>query len=139
MKFVLGIITCLIISGFTLKPTDEAIVGKWKLDCFVDRVLDKEDCRPDELYSKNMLSIYIDENGAVSGLTTSNSFGGKYTIDNAGVTFFDLMSTEVMERGWGSDFLDHLSKVNSFKIKENRLILFYDSDLKAMTFVPFIE
>ena len=72
-------------------------------------------------------------NGVISGRKVTNSFSGDYTIGNNGaITISNLLQTLINEPEWGRLF-DSIRSAESYEVRDNRLIIYYNHKKNNIT------
>ena len=142
-KVFIGLLVLLLISAFTLRPPLNSISGYWKLICYEDVVLNQMDCRPvDEYFSRKLTFKFNDDgkHGKITGSTTTNKVFGEYQLfENQTLKVNSFGGTKIGEHGWGKDFWTKISQASSYKNELDTLLIYYESDTKAMKFIPVVE
>ena len=143
MRITIGLFMLFIISAFTLKSPAQTISGHWTLICYEDVVLNQMDCRPEDEYFNGRLTFKFNDDGKhgkITGRTTTNKVSGDYQLfENQRIKVSRFGGTKIGEHGWGSDFWAKIRQASSYKNESDTLLIYYESDTKAMKFIPFVE
>ncbi len=139
IKISIGILILLITTSFSLNQSRKILSGHWKLICIEDLITNTKAYRPESKYMNNELIFEFKDNGIdgiIKGKTTSNKVSGVYEIyDNQKINVSKFGGTKIAERGWGSDFWSMIKSSSSYNYNSDTLIIYFDSDTKAMKFV----
>lgn len=107
------------------------ITGDWKVISYkTSTVITKTEENTWSQFNNGDVTVNFTETdptrGEISGIKVTNSFSGDYTIDNKGsITVSNLFQTLVNEPEWGRLF-DSIRNAESYEIKDNYLIIYYN-------------
>ena len=124
-------------------PTDgswmEQVVGStWKLQGFGSfgndeiRKAKPEDC-------ETCYVITFNEDGKISGTTSTNELMGEYTISVDSLAFNPLGGTKVGEIGDGKEFFQALEACKHYAISGSQLLLYYNRNKNYLLFNNVID
>ena len=129
----------------------DLLIGQWKLTAFVDEAngtsIESSDPNYFDPVDDTEVSIIINfkENSEYDGLTSRNTFGGDYTLNNSEtvIIFYGIAGTQVGETAFGYLFFDNLqlnfnpqtqNYENGFELNGDIFKLYY-SENEYMKFV----
>lgn len=119
----------------TIKLNLKSLTGFWALVCYSDLVKKTNDCNSDEIIRFKFKDD--EKTGTIGATTRSNGFGGSYQIfANNEIKVDDFHGTQLKEKSeFESKIWYSMTQSSSFKYKYDSLIIFYDSNKKAMKFI----
>lgn len=124
--------------SLTYKQTKNTLNGKWKLICFQDLETNIQNCKPIDDPTRFITLTFSDngQTGTMIGNTTINKVTGDYKLleDNK-IKVERFGGTKINEIGWGSNFWTTIYQSTSYNYSFDTLIIYYDSDSKAMKFI----
>ncbi len=127
--------------GLTQKLNAQTLTGYWTLVCYSNLLTGNQDCKS-ITDNTEPISLEFKDNGkigTITGHTVVNKVWGDYTIlDNNKIKVERFGGTEIMEHGWGSDFMTTIYQSSSFKYSADTLVILYDNNNKAMKFLKTI-
>lgn len=107
------------------------ITGDWKVVSYkTSTVITKTEENTWSQFNNGDVTVNFTEtdltSGTISGIKVTNSFSSDYTIDNKGaITISNLFQTLINEPEWGRLF-DSIRKAESYEVRDNRLIIYYN-------------
>lgn len=96
---------------------------KWKLIGFVDEK--HEAIKFAEPFEGNTYTLTFEEGGVLNGVTSTNQATGTYSLDGNSLEVKSWAMTEINELFDGELYIESLNKVNSYKISQKGLMLYY--------------
>tara|TARA_R110002050_G_scaffold6852_1_gene27583 strand:+ start:264 stop:725 length:462 start_codon:yes stop_codon:yes gene_type:complete len=114
------------------------IIGDWKVVSYkTSTVITKTEENTWSQFNNGDVTVSFTESdltsGNISGIKVTNSFFGDYTIDNKGaITISNLIQTEINEPEWGKLF-DSIRNAESYEVRDNRLIIYYNQKKNNIT------
>ena len=114
------------------------ITGDWKVISYkTSAVITKTEQNTWSRFHNGDVTVNFTEtdltSGKISGIKVTNSFSGDYTIGNNGaITISKLGQTLINEPEWGRLF-DSVSKAESYEIRHNILIIYYNQKKNNIT------
>ena len=119
---------------------DDDLAGDWKVVSYkTSRVITKSEQNTWSQYNNGDVTVSFSEpeqsSGTISGIKVTNSFGGAYSIDGkGGIMISNLYQTFINEPEWGL-LLDSITKAESYEIRNNQLIIYYNQRKNNITLV----
>ncbi len=111
------------------------LVGtRWQLLGFAD---DKDgEIRLAEPYSDDSYILVFEESGTITGMTSTNTAHGEYSISNSQLVISSFSNaTEINELFDGPLYTETMNQVSTFKMNSKGLHLFYEGS-KFLLFQP---
>lgn len=111
------------------------LVGtQWKLIGFVDARRHK--VKPAEPEGEGTYLLTFNENGEISGRTSTNTAFGKYSLDDDQLSILEFHNiTEINELFDGRYYIESMNNVFSFNLSPKGLVLYYNAQ-KSLLFKP---
>jgi hypothetical protein len=139
-KMVLIAITAFCLSACGKDKIDVVydITGDWKVASYkTSTVITKTEKNTWNQFNNGDVTVSFTEtditSGEISGIKVTNSFKGEYTIRNNGeISISNLGQTLINEPEWGRLF-DSISNAESYEIKNNHLIIYYNQRKNNIT------
>lgn len=114
------------------------ITGDWKVKSYkTSAVITKTDQNTWPQFHNGDVTVSFTEtdltSGKISGIKVTNSFSGDYTIGNNGaISISKISQTKINEPEWGRLF-DSISNAESYEIRHNLLIIYYNQKKNNIT------
>ena len=114
------------------------ITGNWKVVSYkTSTVITKTEENTWSQFNNGDVTVSFTEtdltSGEISGIKVTNAFSGNYTIDNKGaITISNLFQTLINEPEWGRLF-DSIRNAESYEVRDNRLIIYYNQKKNSIT------
>lgn len=131
MKKALLTISMLLMLGLVFAcsksdENDELINTSWKLFGFYSHEADSiEIAQPEDCEYCYVITFH--EDGKISGRTTSNDFGGEYTISDDHFSIHDCNTTQIVEMYDGKRFYSSLLQSTRYSLFDRQLKLYYNN------------
>lgn len=138
-------IVLLVIVAFYINACDKDeievkydITGDWKVVSYkTSTVITKNEENTWSQFNNGDVTVSFTatdlESGKIYGIKVTNSFSSNYSIDNKGAISIDnLYQTKINEPKWGRLF-DSIKNAESYEVRDNRLIIYYNQKKNNIT------
>ena len=85
---------------------------------------------------KDAYTIHFQDDGHVSGTTSTNEFLGEYIVEGNNICIKNISTSKIGETGDGDEYYSALLLCSQYILSENQLILYYNINQNYLIFYP---
>ena len=114
---------------------DDITKATWKFYGFGSR--DKKEIRKVRSgVRKDAYIIHFQDDGHVSGTTSTNEFLGEYIVEGNNICIKNISTSKIGETGDGDEYCSALLLCSQYLLSDNQLILYYNINQNYLIFNP---